>query len=70
MKIIEHFINGKKFSGDSKNNGKVYNPATGEQTAEVKLASSKDVNFAISCAKSAFEDWSRTPTLQRARIMF
>ena len=54
MKIIEHFVNGKSFSGDSKRTGKVFNPATGEQSAEVKLASSKDVNEAVLSAKKAF----------------
>ena len=45
MKTIEHFVEGKSFSGDSKRIGKVFNPATGEQSAEVILASSKDVKF-------------------------
>ena len=55
MKIIEHFVGGKSFSGDSKKTGKVFNPATGEQSSEVKLASSKDVNQAVEIAKKAFE---------------
>ena len=70
MKLIEHFIQGKKFSGISKRVGKVFNPATGEQTAEVKLASTKDVNDAVSSAKKAFNEWSKKPPLQRARVMF
>ena len=41
MKTIEHFVNGKSFTGNSKRTGKVFNPATGEQSAEVKLASLK-----------------------------
>ena len=39
MKTIQHFVDGKIFSGESKRTGKVFNPATGEQSAEVKLAS-------------------------------
>ena len=70
MKTIEHFVGGKLFSGDSKRTGKVFNPATGEQSAEVKLASTKDVNQAVTNAKNAFEPWANTPPLQRARIMF
>ena len=54
MKIIHHFVDGKNFSGDSKRTGKVFNPATGEQSAEVKLATSKDVNNAVASAKKAF----------------
>ena len=33
MKLIEHFIGGKKYSGNSKRKAKVFNPATGEQSA-------------------------------------
>jgi malonate-semialdehyde dehydrogenase (acetylating)/methylmalonate-semialdehyde dehydrogenase len=70
MNIIEHFVNGKKFSGDSKKKSKVFNPAIGEQTAEVKLASTKDVDTAVEAAKKAFVSWSKKPPLQRARVMF
>ena len=70
MKVIKHFVNGKSFSGESKRTGKVFNPATGEQSAEVKLASTKDVNEAVSSAKKAYPDWANKPPLQRARIMF
>ena len=54
MKIIEHFVEGRLFSGDSKRKSKVFNPATGEQSSEVKLASVKDVNQAVESAKRAF----------------
>ena len=70
MHIIEHFVNGKKFLGDSNRTSKVFNPATGEQSAEVKLASTKDMNSAIETAKIAFASWSKKPSLQRARVMF
>ena len=70
MKIIQHFVDGKKFLGDSKRVGKVFNPATGEQSAEVKLASIKDVNEVVSKALKAFVSWSNKPPLQRARVMF
>ena len=45
MKTIEHFVNGKNFGGESKRTGKVFNPATGEQSAEVKLANTNDVQY-------------------------
>ena len=70
MKTIQHFVGGKSFSGQSKRISKVFNPATGEQSAEVKLASTKDVNDAISNAQKAFVSWSDKPPLQRARVMF
>ena len=57
MKTIQHFVGGTSFLGQSKRNGKIFNPATGEQTAEVKLANDKDVNFAVDNAKKAFDSW-------------
>jgi len=70
MNIIEHFVNGQKFLGNSNRTSKVFNPATGEQSAEVKLASTKDMDNAIEAAKTAFISWSKKPPLQRARVMF
>ena len=70
MRLIEHFIDGKNYSGDSKRKGKVFNPATGKQSAEVKLATTQDINTAVASAKKAFEAWSNNPPIQRARVMF
>ena len=70
MNLIEHFINGKTAKGSSKKTSKVFNPATGEQTSEVNLASKADVDFAVQKAKQAFTDWGRKPPAQRARIIF
>ena len=70
MKLIEHFVGGKIIPGSSDKKGKVFNPATGEQEKEVRLASSSDLDQAVEIAKKAFETWSLKPSLQRARIMF
>ena len=51
MKTIQHFVDGKSFIGESKRVSKVFNPATGEQSAEVKLATAKDVNDAVENSK-------------------
>ena len=70
MKLIEHFVNGKIIPGSSDKKGKVFNPATGEQESEVRLASKSDLDSAVEVAKKAFETWSLKPALQRARIIF
>ena len=70
MRTIEHFINGKKYSGNSKRTSSVYDPATGEKTAHVKLGNFEDLNKAVENAKNSFLNWSNTPPLQRARILF
>ena len=51
MKLIEHFVGGKIVPGSSKKKGKVFNPATGEQQAEVMLASKSDLDEAVEIAK-------------------
>jgi len=70
MKLIEHFIDGKITKGLSKKTSEIFNPATGEQTGEVNLASKDDVNLAVEKAKKSFMDWSKKPPAQRARVIF
>ncbi len=70
MKSIFHFVDGKEFKGDSKRESNIYNPATGEVQAKVKLASRADVKSAVESAARAFPDWADTPSLSRARILF
>ena len=70
MNSIEHFIDGRTFRGSSKRKSKVFNPATGEQTSEVNLASKQDVDLAVEKAKKAFINWSKKPPAQRAKILF
>ena len=70
MNLIEHFVNGKVFRGSSKRTSKVFNPAAGEQTSEVNLASKVDVDVVVQKAKEAFIDWSNKPPIQRARVIF
>ena len=67
---IEHYIDGKSFAGKTGRYGAVYNPATGKQSAKVALASPKEVDTAVSAAKAAFQTWSETSPLSRARVMF
>ena len=70
MNLIEHFIDGKIVSGSSDRKGKVFNPATGQQESEVRLASKSDLDLTVEKAKKAYEIWSTKPPLQRARIIF
>ena len=60
--------NGKKISINNSRIGKVFNPATGEQIAEVELASKDTVNLAVESSQKAFLKWSKTTPIARARI--
>jgi malonate-semialdehyde dehydrogenase (acetylating)/methylmalonate-semialdehyde dehydrogenase len=70
VRTIEHWIGGKATSGTSTRHGPVWNPATGEQQAQVPLATQSDVDDAVRSAASAFETWSQISLSRRAKIMF
>ncbi|KJM65805.1 methylmalonate-semialdehyde dehydrogenase (CoA acylating) [Pluralibacter gergoviae] len=69
MNIIGHLINGELVN-DRARTQPVYNPATGEATKEVALASKSTVEQAIAAAAAAFPAWRDTPVAKRARVMF
>jgi betaine-aldehyde dehydrogenase len=45
------------------------NPATGKAQAQIQSASHSDIDLAIESAHNAFPSWSKTPAVQRARIL-
>src|SRR5919106_2710644 len=66
---IRHWIGGKPVAGTSGKTSPVFNPATGEQTGSVPLASDAEVDTAVRHARAAFPKWSSTTPLRRARIL-
>lgn len=66
---IPNFIYGELVQSRSGRGSPVFNPATGEQSGTVGLASAEDVRAAISAARKAFPAWASTPPLRRARIL-
>ena len=69
-KIVEHLINGQKQSGSGDRQQDVFNPATGEVTKQVTLATRATVEEAISAAEAAFPAWRDTSPPKRAQVMF
>ncbi|MFG6159435.1 CoA-acylating methylmalonate-semialdehyde dehydrogenase [Halomonas sp. 1390] len=67
---IQHYINGQMSAGESGQSQAVTNPATGQVTGQVALASQADVSTAVAAALSAFPAWADTPPIRRARVMF
>ncbi|RJG02769.1 CoA-acylating methylmalonate-semialdehyde dehydrogenase [Noviherbaspirillum sedimenti] len=67
---IEHFIGGRVTASSSGRRQAVFNPATGEVSAQVALASVEEVNAAVAAAKAAAPAWAETAPLKRARILF
>jgi len=70
MTIIQNAINGQLVTSVSPNRVPVYNPATGEQSAELPLSTVEEVNAAVAAAKAAAPAWGDMPSLKRARYMF
>lgn len=68
--IVKHLINGQKVSGNDDRHQDIFNPATGEVSGQVALASSATVEQAVSAAQAAFPAWRNTPPAKRAQILF
>jgi malonate-semialdehyde dehydrogenase (acetylating) / methylmalonate-semialdehyde dehydrogenase len=47
-----------------------YNPATGEAVAEIPRTTPEEISAAVEAAANAFPAWSRTPVLQRCKVLF
>jgi len=70
MRTIQHWISGAETTGASTRWGPVWNPATGEQQAQVALAEPADVDAAVAAARKAFDEWRDVSVIRRARVMF
>ncbi|MGP9764145.1 CoA-acylating methylmalonate-semialdehyde dehydrogenase [Halomonas sp. AOP13-D3-9] len=70
MKTLSHYLNGQLSAGQSQRTSPVYNPATGEQSAQVALATADETREAVRIADEAFVAWSKTSPLKRSRILF
>jgi malonate-semialdehyde dehydrogenase (acetylating)/methylmalonate-semialdehyde dehydrogenase len=66
---IEHFIRGEIVPSTSGRSQDVTNPATGDVSAQVALASVDEVNAAVAAASEAAPAWADTAPLKRARIL-
>ena len=67
---ISHFINGAISPSASGRQQDVFNPATGEVSGQVALASVAEVNAAVAAASAAAPAWGETAPLKRGRVMF
>jgi malonate-semialdehyde dehydrogenase (acetylating)/methylmalonate-semialdehyde dehydrogenase len=70
VRTIEHWIDNQTTTGASTRRSPVWNPATGEQQAEVVLGEAADVGAAVSAAQRAFAEWSQASLSKRAKVMF
>ena len=69
MNIIENAVAGKRYVSTGRR-VPVFNPATGEVSAELPLSTLSELDAAVASAKQAQVAWGNTPPMKRARVMF
>jgi malonate-semialdehyde dehydrogenase (acetylating)/methylmalonate-semialdehyde dehydrogenase len=67
---ISHWVDGHETAGVSDRTSPVYNPATGQQTGEVGLASAVETGAAVVSALAAAKEWRRASLSQRSAVLF
>nr|AMK07563.1 methylmalonate-semialdehyde dehydrogenase [alpha proteobacterium NT18-17] len=69
MNTIENAVAGKRYVSTGRR-VPVFNPATGEISAELPLSTLSELNDAVASSKKAQVAWGNTPPMKRARVMF
>ncbi|HEX5907761.1 MAG TPA: aldehyde dehydrogenase family protein, partial [Propionibacteriaceae bacterium] len=67
---LYHWKSGEIFEGNSGRFSDVTNPATGEVTAQLALASEDDVNEVVAAAEAAFPRWRDLSLTRRTQVLF
>jgi malonate-semialdehyde dehydrogenase (acetylating)/methylmalonate-semialdehyde dehydrogenase len=69
-RILHHWIGGGEYEGTADRFSDVTDPATGEVTAHLALASQADVAAAVAAAKKAFPAWRDASLARRTQVLF
>ncbi|MBO0852485.1 MAG: CoA-acylating methylmalonate-semialdehyde dehydrogenase [Nocardia sp.] len=70
MSGVGHWVDGADFTGTSTRTAPVTDPATGQVTGSVSMASAADVRTAAAAAAAAFPGWRDTSITRRTAIVF
>ncbi|GAA1865583.1 CoA-acylating methylmalonate-semialdehyde dehydrogenase [Pseudonocardia alni subsp. carboxydivorans] len=70
QKTLHHWVAGARVEGTSGRTSEVTDPATGEVTAHLPLASADEAAAVIAAAKAAFPAWRDTSLARRTQILF
>jgi malonate-semialdehyde dehydrogenase (acetylating)/methylmalonate-semialdehyde dehydrogenase len=68
--LAANYIGGEWRRSSSTEASEIQNPATAETLASVPLATSNEVDAAVSAAAAAFPGWRRTPAQERIQFLF
>jgi malonate-semialdehyde dehydrogenase (acetylating)/methylmalonate-semialdehyde dehydrogenase len=67
---IPHFVDGARRPGTSGRTSDVHDPATGQVTGHLDLASTAEVDAVVASAKAAWAEWRETSLTARTRLLF
>jgi len=67
---IDHWVSGARVPGSSGRTSPVHDPATGQVTSHVALASAAEVDAAVKTAVAGAEEWRSAPLSRRAAVLF
>lgn len=67
---ISHWIDGRIVEGTSGRTAPVHNPATGQRTGEVDLASAEELDRAVATAATAAKEWRNASLSRRSAVLF
>src|SRR4051812_48538308 len=68
--ILDHWVDGNAWAGESSRTAPVFNPALGTVQKEVRLASTADVAAAVDSASAAWLGWRNASIAKRQTVMF
>jgi malonate-semialdehyde dehydrogenase (acetylating) / methylmalonate-semialdehyde dehydrogenase len=69
LKPCPLYINGKRVISRGPKDVQ-HNPATGKAVAEIPRCTPEEISAAVEAAHAAFPAWSRTPVVQRCKVLF
>jgi malonate-semialdehyde dehydrogenase (acetylating)/methylmalonate-semialdehyde dehydrogenase len=69
-KRIAHWIDGRETPGHSGRTAPVFNPAIGQQTGQVDLAGTDEVDAAVAKAAAAAKQWRQASLSKRSAVLF
>lgn len=67
---LTNYVNGKWQEAAGGNFVSVWNPATGEELAQVQMSSAAEVDAAVQAAKAAQKKWAKVPAPKRADYLY
>jgi malonate-semialdehyde dehydrogenase (acetylating) / methylmalonate-semialdehyde dehydrogenase len=70
IKRLRNFVDGRSTDSRTERWENIYDPAEGAVQSQVPMSTAADVDVAVTAARRAFEGWSATPAVRRARVLF